>query len=408
MTSPASALHATPLDEVLAIIHGAGGPLAAEAVPLAQALGRVLRETVVAPEDQPPFARSAVDGFAVRVDDPASEFRLVDFLHAGDWRPRPLAPGEAVRIATGAALPSDGLQVIMVEDAAVDGTTVRVLHRDKARHVRERGEDARRGQPLVAAPCRLSAGALALLASLGAATPLVTRQPRVVHVATGNEIVPPEHTPATGQIRDSNTTLVRAFLAARGLAAQHHRAPEDFAAATALLRDPANGAADADLLLVSGGASVGEHDFTRRLLSDLGYEILIAKAATRPGKPLLVARRGAALAFGLPGNPLAHFVCLHLFVQAALDAFAGLPAASPFHTGVLAADLDNEGNGRETLWPAQLAAHDSALTLKPLRWISSGDLSSLARANALIRVPAGTERLARGTRVAFVPTLPFP
>lgn len=396
------------IEDVLAIVRAHATPLSVETVPLAQALGQVLRETVVAPEDQPPFARSAVDGFAVRVDDNATEFRIVDFLRAGDWRPRSLAPGEAVRIATGAALPADHLQVIMVEDTTVEGACLRVLRRDAARHVRERGEDARRGQPLVPAPCRLSAGALALLASLGAATPPVTRRPRVLHVATGNEIVPPEQTPATGQIRDSNTTLVRAFLAARGLTARHLRAPEDFAAATALLRDPAHGAADVDLLLVSGGASVGEHDFTRRLLTDLGYEILIAKAATRPGKPLIVARRGTALAFGLPGNPLAHFVCLHLFVQAALDAVAGLPPNSPFRDGRLAADLDNDGNGRETLWPAQLAAHDSALALEPLRWISSGDLSSLARANAFIRVPAGTGRLARGTQVAFVPTLPFP
>jgi molybdopterin molybdotransferase len=229
-----------------------------------------------------------------------------------------------------------------------------------------------------------------------------------VHVATGNEIVPPDQTPAHGQIRDSNSTLIRAFLAARGVPVAQHRAPEEFAAAAALLRDPAGGAPAADLLLLSGGASVGEHDFTRRLLTDLGFEILVSKAASRPGKPLIVARRGAALAFGLPGNPLAHYVCLHLFVQAALDAFAGLPAESPFHPGVLAADLDNEGAAREALWPAHGAATDGAVALEPLRWISSGDLSSLSRANALIRVPGGTGRLARGTTVPFVSTVPPP
>ncbi len=396
----------TPIDDVLAVVRTHAAPLPDETVPLAGALGRVLRETIVAPEDQPPFARSAVDGIAVRLDDPSTTFRVVDHLRAGDWRPRALAPGEAVRIATGAALPAEGLQVVMIEDTVVEDGHARLLRRDSVRHVRERGEDCRRGQPLLTAPTRLSTGALALLASLGLAAPVVARLPRIVHVATGNEIVPPDQTPAAGQIRDSNSTLVRAFLAARGLAVVQHRAPEDFAAAAALLRDPAGGAPEADLLLISGGASVGEHDFTRRLLAELGYEILVSKAASRPGKPLLVARRGAALAFGLPGNPLAHYACLHLFVQAALDGFAGLPAASPFRTGALAAELDNEGAGRETLWPAHVSCASGTVTLEPLRWISSGDLSSLGRASALIRVPAGAGRLARGAIVPFVSTVP--
>ncbi len=405
MTTP-TPVPPTPIDDVIAVVRAHAMPLPTETAPLAGALGRVLRETVLAPEDQPPFARSAVDGIAVRMDDSATEFRLVDQLRAGDWRPRALAPGEAVRIATGAALPAEGLQVVMIEDTVVENGHARILRRDTARHVRERGEDFRRGHPLLTAPTRLSAGALALLASLGVTAPAVSRSPRIVHVATGNELVPPDHTPAAGQIRDSNSTLVRAFLGARGLAVVQHRAPENFAAAETLLRDPALGASEADLLLVSGGASVGEHDFTRRLLAELGYEILVSKAASRPGKPLIVARRGAALAFGLPGNPLAHYVCLHLFVQAALDGFAGLPAETPFRAGTLATEIDNDGAGRETLWPAHASCAAGAVVLEPLPWISSGDLSALGRANALIRVPAGAGRLARGAIVPFVSTVP--
>jgi molybdopterin molybdotransferase len=381
-------------------------PLGVEPVALDQGLGRVLRETVVAAEDQPPFARSAMDGFAVRLDDESSEFRAVDFLRAGDWRPRSLALGEAVRIATGAALPGDGLQIILIEDAEISGDRVRIPQRDAARHVRERGEDARRGDTLLAPPRRLSAGALALLASLGVPRLSVTRLPRIVHIATGNEIVAPGQTPLPGQIRDSNSTLVRAFLAARGLPVLQHRAPEDFATTRALLLDPAQGAPAADLLLISGGASVGGHDFTRRLLTELGCEILIARVASRPGKPLIVARRGAAVAFGLPGNPLAHFVCLHLFVQRALDTLAGLPGETPFQEGVLADALDHDSAGRETLWPACQSIVGGASALEPLRWSSSGDLTPLARANALIRVPGGVRGLARGARVPFVSTTP--
>ncbi|MBK8476732.1 MAG: hypothetical protein IPL39_10575 [Opitutaceae bacterium] len=191
--SSAPPLPAATIDEVLTLVRSACAPLDPERVPLAAALGRVLRETVTTPEDQPPFTRSAVDGYAVRLDDASTEFRIVDTLRAGDWRPRTLKPGEAVRLATGAALPGDSLQVVMREDAALGDGTVRPLRRDRETHIRERGEDAQAGQALVSAPARLSAGSLALLASVGAAAPLVTRLPRVLHLATGNEIVPPDH-----------------------------------------------------------------------------------------------------------------------------------------------------------------------------------------------------------------------
>ena len=408
MNPPASESRAATVAEVLGLVCSACTPLDPEPVALAAALGRVLRETMTAPEDQPPFTRSAVDGYAVRLDDPTPEFRIVDTLRAGDWRPRELQPGEAVRIATGAALPADSLQVIMKEDAALGEGAVRPLARDRERHIRERGEDALAGQPLVTAPARLSAGALALLASIGATNPRVTRLPRVLHLATGNEIVPPDQPPAPGQIRDSNSTLVHAFLATHGITPAQHYAPENYDAGAALLRDPALGAAAVDLLLISGGASVGDNDFTCRLLEEHGYSILLRKTAARPGKPLIFARRGAALAFGLPGNPLAHFVCLHLFVQAALTAMAGLPATNPFQPGVLASDLAADGNARETLWPARWQLVKGTAALTPLRWISSGDLGSLATANAFIRVPAGAGLLARGTWVEFAPTLPQP
>lgn len=394
----------TSLDAILDLLRTAVPSLDTEPVALAEAGGRTLREPVVAAEDQPPFARSAVDGFAIGADDPASEFHVVDFLRAGDWRPRALAPGEAVRIATGAALPADGLQVVMREDTEREAQRVRLLRRGATRHIRECGEDARRGDTLLTTPTRLAPGALGLLASLGVVRPVVTRLPRIVHVATGDEIVPPDHTPERGQIRDSNSTLVHAFLAARGLPVEQHRAPEDFARTSELLRAHTTTPAPADLLLLSGGASVGEHDFSRRLLVDLGYEILVEQAAVRPGKPLLVARRDHALAFGLPGNPLAHFVALHLFVHAALEAFAGLPSSTPFRNGHLASDIENDGAARETLWPAHATFSGNGYTLEPLRWASSGDFVALGRANALLRVPAGAGRLARGTPVAFVAT----
>lgn len=385
--------------DVLALIAELCLPLAAERVALAEAAGRVLREPVCAPEDQPPFDRSSVDGFAVRQDDRATQFRVVGEIRAGDWKPRMLRLGEAVRIGTGGALPGEDLRVVMKEDAQIEADQLTVLRHDDERNIRFRGEDARAGHVLVEAGAILSPGTLALLASVGCARPLVTRLPRVRHVATGNEIVPPDQTPEHGQIRDSNSTLVRAFLGQWGIEAEQFRAGEDQDAIESAI---GNRQSDVDLLLISGGASVGEHDFTRRLLDESGFTIHISKTTARPGKPLIVAQRGNTLAFGLPGNPLAHFVCLNLYVRAALEAFTGQSARTAFTPGALAADLTAGGNTRETFWPARWLLQDGSVMLTPLRWSSSGDLTSLATANALIRVTAGIEQCQRGSRVEFV------
>ena len=399
--APPDIRRAASASEVLALVRQLCVPLEAGRVSLGDAVGRVLREPACASEDQPPFDRSSVDGFAVRLDDPATQFRVVDEIRAGDWKPRALQPGETMRIATGGALPGDGLQVVMKEDARVEADQLTVLRRNDERNIRFRGEDARAGQVLVEAGVILQPGTLALLASVGCAQPLVTRPPRVRHIATGNEIVSPDQMPVRGQIRDSNSTLVSAFFGRWGIVPEQVRVGEEAAAIDAALRTSHS---TIDLLLISGGASVGEHDFTRGLLERAGFTIHVSKTTARPGKPLIVAQRGGTLAFGLPGNPLAHFVCLNLYVRAALEAFAGQSDKTAFVTGVLAADLAAGGHARETFWPARWMLQDGSAMLTPLRWSSSGDLTSLATANALIRVSAGVGQFQRGSRVEFVRT----
>jgi len=388
------------------MIRKFSAPLEARRVQLAEANGRVLRETVVAPEDQPPFDRSSVDGFAVRLDDSNSHFRIIDRIRAGDWKPRELRRGEAVQIATGGALPGMELQVVMKEDTRVAGDELEILDRNQEQHTRFRGEDARAGSPLVFSGARLGPGALALLASIGCTQPLVTRLPHVMHVATGNEIVPPEQTPKTGQIRDSNSILIRAFMEQRGIMPEQLRVGEDRTTIDTALRGPKT-AANPDVLLISGGASVGEHDFTRSLLEDLGYTIRISRTTTRPGKPLIFATRENAVAFGLPGNPLAHFVCLHLYVDAALQGFSGVTGDFEFTEGVLAEEFVPDSNARETLWPARLGTSGAHFQLTPLPWRSSGDLTSLATTNALVRIPPSSGKLSPGAKLWFKPTVPW-
>jgi molybdopterin molybdotransferase len=398
ISSPASA------ENVIALLREIAKPLATENVSLSEARQRVLREPALAPEDQPAFDRSAVDGFAVRLDDARTEFQIVDEIRAGDWKPRELQLGEAVKISTGGALPSAGLQIVMREDAEASDERLRVTQREPETNIRFRGDDCRAGQILVERGTTLSHGTLALLASVGHAKPLVTRRPRAVHFATGNEIIPPEQTPQRGQIRDSNSILVRTFLEKWSAELTQHRLPEEEAMAKSQILNVQSEIESADLLLVSGGASVGEHDFTRRLLEDLGFEILVSKTTLRPGKPLIVARRGHQIAFGLPGNPLAHFVCLNLFARTVLEGFSSAAPKELFQCGVLAGKLDADGNARETFWPATAELNAGRMELTPLRWSNSGDLTSLAQANALVRVVAGEMNLAVGTKAEFVAT----
>jgi len=390
---------AAGVEEVLRLVREHASPVSSERAPLAVCLHRTLVEDVLAGEDQPAFDRSAVDGFAIRLDDDSSVFTVVDSIRAGEWKPRSLERGQAVRIATGGALPGAELRVVMKEDVRVEGDRLRMIRPAASRHIRFRGEDARRGQVLVRCGTRLDHGHLALLASLGHTSPLVARPLRGAHLVTGSELVPPEQTPPPGYVRDSNSSLVQAFLAGRSVALRQRRVPEDQAAALAAARELLE--TEPDLFLVSGGASVGEHDFTRALLAELGFEIHLSRTGLRPGKPLIVASRRGAVAFGLPGNPLAHFVCLNVFVRAAIERLCGLAPANPFALGVLGEALPADGQARETLWPARMTLEEGHVMLWPLRWASSGDLTSLAEANALLRVPAGARLVEKGAVMSF-------
>jgi molybdopterin molybdotransferase len=399
--------HSPGFSDVLAIVEAACQPLTAERVSLAHAAGRVLHEAITAPEDQPAFPRSAVDGVALRIDDPAETFAVVDEIRAGDWHPRQLQLGEAVRISTGAALPGAGLQVVMIEDVEFSANRCHVKERGTKTHIRPQGEDVRRGEILLASGSVLNAGAISLLAGIGYTEPLVTRQPRIIHFTTGDELVPAQQQPGPGQIRDSNTPLIAAFFQQLGITVGHHHLSENFAHAKAELTRHSSEISTADILIFSGGASVGPHDHTPQLLAQLGFELKIHGTRLRPGKPLLFATSGPRLAFGLPGNPLAHFVGFLGFVRAAIAKLTGT-AAPGLQPAVLSAPLQAGGNPRETLWPARLSLREGLLSAEPLRWSNSGDLVTLARTNGLILIAPGTGLLNQATRVNVLPCTLFP
>jgi len=391
------------LDEARAEIVSRCETLPGVRVPLAEAAGRILLETIHADGDHPSHDRSTRDGYAILADDPSGNFQIVDTLHAADWRPRELKNGEAVRVATGAAMPAENLRVVMQEDVERIGEKIKIICRDDAGNVRRRGEEMRAGEPILPPGTELGAGALTLLATVGCTQPLVNPQLRVVHFTTGDEIVAPDQKPRPGQIRDSNSILIRALLANFSCDITQQHLPENFARAKTEIEKSKAEIGSADVLLVSGGASVGDQDFTRPLLEWLGFKIVFGRIDIRPGAPLIFGTNGRRIAFGLPGNPLSHFTCFHVFVAAALAKLSGRKPGV-FSSGRLVANLDDAASARETLWPASWEMRNGQIGLTPLRWSSSGDVACLAKANALIRVPANIESLPAGAGVEFLPT----
>lgn len=396
--------HILSLDAAGAAIIENCRPLPGVRASLNEAGGRVLRETVYAVEDFPGTDRSTRDGYAVGMDDSSEIFRVVDTLHAADWKPRVLNAGEAVRVATGASLPCEHLRVIMKEDVEQTGETIRILERDESANVRRRGEEMKAGEVVLAEGSRLTAGRLALLASVGCAEPLVSPRLKVAHFTTGDEIVSPAEKPGPGQIRDSNSILIRHLLESWRCELHQAHLPEDFKLAKAKVKDQERVVEDANLILISGGASVGEKDFTRALLEHLGFKIIFSRLNVRPGAPLMFGVNGSRIAFGLPGNPLSHLVGYHLFVAAALAGLTGAPPPQ-WQTGALATELDDASDSRETLWPARSEQRYGRVVLTPLRWRSPGDMTCLAAADALIRIPAQSRDLPAGATVHYLRTM---
>lgn len=389
------------LAEARSLIEQHVQPLEPVATPLAAARGSVLREDIFAPEDLPAFDRSAMDGYAIDAQDPAQKFRVVMEIQAGQVPTGKISPGEGARIFTGAPIPPGASQVIMQEDVEREGEWFTVRERDKKMWIRYRGEDARQGDLLLPAGGRLRAGELSLLAQLGAVHPRVGPAPRVLHFATGNEIVDPATAPGLGQIRDSNSTLLTALLADvnASLIAQARCGDSLEALVQAIQKHPSE---SWDCLLISGGASVGDYDFGGRALQELGFTMHFGRMNIRPGKPLIFATRGQQVAFVIPGNPVSHFVTFQVGIRVALERLQGMASAWELVKIELAADLLAKPNERKTLWPVHIGVEGGTLKAWPLSWQSSGDLRGLLGANGLVPIAPGASGAKRGEAVECV------
>jgi molybdopterin molybdotransferase len=330
------------LTRLLALVEA----LPPEQISLADGLGRVLAEDVSARRTQPPFAVSAMDGYAVRADDLARmpvELHIVAEVPAGAGFGGHVGPGEAARIFTGAPMPAGTDTIVIQEDTERLGDRVRVLEgAPRGRYVRREGLDFAEGDALLNSGWQLSARDVGLLAAMNRPWLFVHRRPRIGILSTGDEIVMPGDPIGPHQIVSSNSLALAAIVTAcGGIAVSVGNAPDDPEA----LRRIAAATSGVDLLVTTGGASVGEHDLVREALAVDGFELDFWQIAMRPGKPLMVGRYRGTPMLGLPGNPVSTFVCAMLFLKPAIERLSGLSAtAEPVATARLGAAL--EGNDR--------------------------------------------------------------
>ena len=360
-----------------------------ESVPSSATLGRILRQPIQAPEDQPPFDRSSIDGYLLRQDAQPGLFKISATHRPGEPAPKLPEAGCAIRIFTGSALPPEAALVMQEDTRPQTNGTIEILKKPSRELVRPRASQCKKGDPIIAVGTVLQPGNIGLLASLGVSKVSVSSLARVAHLVTGGELVDADETPKIGQIRDSNSPLISSLLSSfPAQLAWQERVGDGKDQFLAALREAL--AAKPHLLLVSGASSVGDQDHTAAALEESGFKIHARQVSVKPGKPLIVAQNQGTLAFGLPGNPLSHFVCYHLFVRRVLRRWAGLPPGEPLEAELLDAQVIRS-DPRETWWPGRLEPQGGRIRARALPWRDSSDLTCLATADCLLCVPAGQQ-----------------
>ena len=391
------------MDEALRLVLERVRPLPPERVLTGEAAGRVLAEPAVAAVDLPPFASSAMDGFAVRAADVPGRLPVVERIAAGRPSPRGLEPGEAMAIATGGAVPAGADAVVPIEYVVEHDNQVEIDEPvEPGASVRPRGGDVRRGETVLPAGARLQAGRLGALAAAGVAEVVCARRPRAAVLVTGTELRPPGAELEPGQIYEANSAIVSAQLTSAGAEVERLSPVADEPEAH---REALERGLEADVLVTTGGVSVGPHDLVRGIGAELGVEEVFWRVAVKPGKPLWFGVRGDTLVFGLPGNPVSVLVSFELFVRPAVLALQGATETGPrFGVGSLARTVRRNA-ARDEFLRARSAASDGGVELDPVTGQDSHMIVRAAEADALVFVPRGEGELGAGERVRYVPLL---
>ena len=392
------------LSEVEARLTSAGAAPATEVVPLGQAWARVLAEDVTADRDYPPFNRSTRDGFAVRSEDvsQAGSVLILDGeIRAGEYFKAEIGPGHCAAIMTGAPLPTGTDAVVMIEHTRPQGDKIEIERPAAAfENVVRKGSEAQAGQRVLAKGRRLRAGEVGLLASVGKTHATVSIRPRIAIIPTGDEVVPIDRRPEWYQVRNSNSAMLAAVVtSAGGNPWEIGIGPDQKDALQNLIEK----ALEADMLLLSGGVSMGKYDFVEDVLADLGAEFYFRSVAIRPGKPLVFGRVQGKFFFGLPGNPVSTFVTCNLFARPAIGALMGSGFERPAFLRARLAKPVRHPAGLTIFTPARIESRDDDPVVSVVGWQGSGDLVGVAEANCFLVVHAGQPSPAAGDWVDVFP-----
>ncbi len=371
------------LREALQILEQTPQHPVSEVVPVAHALGRVLAEDVVSAIEMPPFDKAAMDGYAIHSQDPAAEWEVTGVVAAGAAPGARIEPGQAIRIMTGAPMPIGADQVVIREVSEERQGRVRFSSRDGEHNVCLRGEDLRPGDRVLARGARLGPAASAAAAAVGRDTLSVYRVPRVGVVVTGTEIVPPGETLQPGQIYDSNSASIQAQLRQMGIeTVLSSRVTDDRDEIRAALRDAL---AELDLVILSGGVSMGDFDYVPGVLDSLGVRLHFTQVAIKPGKPTVFGSSTSGFVFGLPGNPVSTFVVFEVMVKPFIYRMMG----HSYHPRMITAPMAEtwrRSKVRRTAFLPALLRNDRVSVPE---YHGSAHVFALLEADCLLEVPAG-------------------
>ncbi|MDG1738301.1 MAG: molybdopterin molybdotransferase MoeA [Paracoccaceae bacterium] len=384
------------VDEALSHLFSLADPQGTECVPLAKSVGRVLATAAKATRNQPPFSASAMDGYAVAgTAEKGAQYNVIGESAAGTGYNDSVRSGQAIRIFTGAPVPEGCDTVVIQEDVTCIGDQITVTGDHRGSNIRPAGGDFKIGQTLTT-PRLLSANDIALLASMNIPTIEVFRKPDVALISTGNELVMPGETPGPDQIIASNTFGLKALLESHGAKVRILPIARDNVASLEQVFDLA---ADADLIVTIGGASVGDHDLVGKVAQQKGMEQSFYKIAMRPGKPLMAGRMGDAMMVGLPGNPVSAMVCGHVFLIPVIQAMLGLGNNKRQSLSAVLANSIGANGPREHYMRA--VVQNGQLTVFEKQ--DSSLLTVLADANALLIRPVNGVALTAGAQIQYLP-----
>ena len=388
------------IDDALARIVENAQLLPVETVAVAAAMGRVVREPATAHVDLPPFPSSAMDGFAVRAAETPGELPIAYRVAAGAPPPGPLPAGAAAGISTGGTVPAEADAVVPVEIAEDLGSDVVIAGAAvPGQHVRPRGGDISAGATVVPDGSRLGAAQIGALAATGVAEVVCSIRPRVAVVATGSELRSAGDVLAAGQIYESNRAMIAAVLARANADVDVLPVVEDDADAH---REAIARGLESDVLVTSGGVSMGEHDLVRRVAADLGVREIFWGVAVKPGKPLSFGARDRTLVFGLPGNPVSSLVGAIVFVTTALLALQGARNSLPRYASGVTSTTFRRNPHRDEFVRAVRMDDGDAVRLEPIVGQESHMIARAAAADALVHVPRGEGELEAGSLVRFL------